>query len=455
MHPIYILSAVLCTCIFLSGCVRHEKEYPLSKDLMAIESAGIDPISDSLLTHPQRCGIMDKEHFIVYVLQHHPLIQAERQKVAAAMQQRAQVIAWDDPILSFETDPTDINKRTTGFEISQTLPNLDSNLIQGSIADKEVVIAKNGLRDVELNLALEAGTLYNNMWLIEQKEKINQELLAELHEMKELIILEHEDGERTLSDVLSAEIAYVHMEEAGITIETEKEDLLAKLRTMLNFRLDESLPFLGDCENTFSAPSRPTLVQMLAIAERKRPDMRILHLSLENAHYNLGLAYREFMPRFNVWVTAGMLKIEKDSTSLGLSFNLPLQLPKRCARVEQEKAKIRQVKAQIRGKVKDIHKEVIQAYNAYQCARKRYMLYDKRLVPILEQKAKMHEEAAEHSHSSINTFFSINQEISDAQLMLEEAKTTWITRMHELEKTLGLLPNTLLNMDDHTGPFGL
>jgi cobalt-zinc-cadmium efflux system outer membrane protein len=313
------------------------------------------------------------------------------------------------------------------------------------IAEKELVIFDNRLRDAERLLKQEVKTTFydlllanGRLGLAQKAEDINSRLLWISSER-------FAAGEVAELDVNLAKVEASRAEGRKIDVERELAPVQQRLLLLMGSPPGEQLTVCGSLNASLLAGE---LVSLKKQAKENRHDLKSLKTETEKAEAEVLLAGADRLP--NVTVGLGYSRensltslggIEEKSTDnlIGLKISVPLALfDRNQAGLQQANARRNSAESRYLFALQSIEREVDATYARLASAQKAVALYRTGILPQLEQNLKLMQEAYQLGEVGIMAVIEEQKkfiEVNDSYLV---ALYNWNTAVAKLEASVGI-----------------
>jgi len=389
-------------------------------------------------------AVLDRRALVEEVLRRNPGLEFARQAWRAALARYPQETALDDPMFGTGIAPASFGSQTVrdgySFELSQAFPFPGKLELRGEAALAEAEASDHDYEAARLRIATMASTLFDAYYLASRALVINAQHLQLLEELQRVALAQYEAGTVSQQDPLQAETERAMLEHRQIELETEERLAAAQIDALLHRAPDRVLP---------PAPDRlevelPTDLELGALTQRAladRPELRAAAARIEARSSKVALARREFFPDFAVWAKYDSFWQERDlEPAVGFSLNVPLELGRRRAALEQADAELararseeQRVEDQVRLSVVSSVERVLEAHHLLELSRDR-------LLPAARDRVAAARAAYETGQTSFLALIDAERGLRDAELAYEDALTKLSRRRAELDRATGRLP---------------
>lgn len=315
--------------------------------------------------------VLDLKTAMELMIAHSPVLQRERQGIAAARGNLIDARQFPNPALDissesyplFESNPGSFfNQQELTFRVGQTLETAGKRGKRMAVATKDIDVVQSSVQDTLRQLKLELKTRYYGVALAQAQLQLAQELLTQYDDVLRVNEARYKQGEtsgleysrlqterfRFLSDLANAELQVRNSRAALL-------EIIGMVDLNADFTVAE--PVKGSVPN-------PALADLFLRAEDGRPDLRAQRQRLERERLNIKLQRASRVP--DITPSAGYKRdFGQNTIAFGLNFSLPVfnRNQGAIARAEAESRRQDFEVARVRLQVR---REVQQAYNALQ-----------------------------------------------------------------------------------------
>jgi len=308
----------------------------------------------------------NRAELIRRVLERNPTVRAARYAWRAALARYPQLTALDDPMFSYDLRPRSIGSdevhTANDFGVSQAIPFPGKLALRGEAALAEAESAQSDVEAERVQLAALASRLFDEYWLTERALETNAQHAALLDDAHRATLSRYAAGSGSQQDVLAAETEQGMLSHQERELAANRRIVVERLNLLLHRAPELSLPpppreiESGASSHDFDAPA------LIARALEGRPELRGLAAMVRAREAELGLARREFLPDFKVrggyetsWQEDPLKPV------VGVELNVPLQLGRRRAALEEADARLSREQSRVRALEDRIRFEVTSA----------------------------------------------------------------------------------------------
>ncbi len=396
---------------------------------------------------PDTTGILDLQALLAEAAAMNPSLRAARLEADALGTRRRQVSALPDPTVMVSLQPfpmlTGHGFQRSMWSLEQMIPFPGTLRLRGAIADLGAGIAGDEAEALAQDLALQVKQAYYELYRIQEQDRRIAGFQDQLRAFEEVAATRYEVGVGRQQDILKAQV-----EQNQLRIRREQ---LAEARRsgleMLARLLDrpDATSLAGAVRVT--APALDAAPQtLLALALARRPEAHALRRADEQAHREIDLARRAFLPDFTVNATYFDMRAADapptadgtDAFGIGLGVRLPLWRGKLRANLEEAEVNRRQVEARLDALEAAFRTQIDDLLSQLDRRQRQLDLYRNTLIPQAET-------TLEATLSAYNTGRADFLDLLDADrtlfaLHLDEAETftRYLQATAALERALGV-----------------
>lgn len=419
-----------------------DRFHSLSEDWRRFEAAaspadGGEPLFES-------APFLERRELVRLVLERNPTARAARYAWRAALARYPQVTALDDPVLGAGVAPRSIGSNSVHdapkFDLSQKLPFPGKLRLRGEAALAEAEAASHDYEAVRLRLATMASLLFDDYYLTARSLEINDEHVALLEEFQRIATTRYEAGESSKHDPLQAEVQRTHALHRAVVLETSLRVTTEQLNALLHRPPKAALP---PPPRRAIAPSDPPEAAEVLIEQAlvDDPALAAAEARVGTEASRVALARREYFPDFTLVGSHNQLWQENDlQTFVGLQLNVPLQLGRRKAAVEEAEARLEVARSQRSAIEDEVGLAVQSGVDRLAEARHVERLYRDRLLPAGRDQLDAARSGFETGRNSFLALIDAERNLLDVELGHEEALANLGRRRAELDRARGRVP---------------
>ena len=385
-------------------------------------------------------GELNVETLVSEVLARNPSLAAMRASWQAAVERFPQVTALDDPQFSYGLAPETIGNRRLDlgqkFDLSQKLPWPGKLSTHGEMVLREAEAAGEDFEAERLRLTEAAREGFFDWYYVHRAIEINdfnRELLLEFRRIAET---RYATGLASKQDALQAEVSHQHLAHRGVVLARMREVALERLNTLLDRPAKAALP---PPPRTIRAP-RPIApldrLESAAIAER--PVLEAQRRRIEAREADVHLAELEYFPNLMVTATYNTLWGEEELRPMGgVGINVPIQLERRRAALDEARAKLQQARSLLDQKEAEVRFEVAKAAEELEEQTHVVRLYSTSIVPASQESLAAARSGYEAATNDFLTLIDAERALMLAQLAYEEGLSGYHKALARLERAVG------------------
>ncbi|TMQ57426.1 MAG: TolC family protein [Candidatus Eisenbacteria bacterium] len=413
---------------------------------IAAQEAGIpvgpgapSPSLDSLLLTPS----LDLRLLERAVLARNSTLGAMRASWRAAQAAADQAAAFEDPMVEVSSAPRTWSGSSVDpaymVEISQRVPIFGQRGLKGRAARASARAIGEDYQSARLDLIRETRRAYYESYFVMRSQGVNAELKNLLGQLRRVALTKYSSGSAGLEDVLQAEMELAMLDQQEIALARQSRVLQAQLNALL--QRDPGSPLSNPPQKITEGgvPSRVDSLQQLA--KELRPELRGWAAQREARKADLSLARRQRLPDFTFsarydryWEAAEV------RPSVGVAFNLPIQLGRlraaeREARagVEQAEARRQESEARVASEVESALAEVWESWHEI------HILQD-RVVPSAERVLLAIRASYENNRLDFPALLNAERDVARARLQLDAARVANLQALANLDRAVGVAP---------------
>ena len=390
-------------------------------------------------------ALLERGRLVEQVLRRNPTLAAARSAWRAALARYPQETALDDPMLGYTVAPRSLESGTGApgniVELSQAVPFPGKLALRGEAALDAADAAGHDFEGDRLRLATAASLLFDRWYEVARALEINREHRALVEELRRSALARYAAGAAGPQDALAAELEGAELLHQGVELESDRTLVAAQIEALLHLPTDGAVP---PPPSVLALPPRSDTAESdwLAQALASRPDLAAARSREERGQSELALARREFLPDFRVKAAYdGTMDAAELRPQVGLELNVPLQLGRRRAAVEQAQAELdrqrsetARVEDQVRLEVRTAVVRLHEAWHGLEIARDR-------VLPAARDRLAAARAAFESGDRPFSELLDAERRLRDVELEVEQASTRVTARTAELESAAGRIPD--------------
>ncbi len=357
----------------------------------------------------------------------------------AAAQKYPQVVSLADPTFMSLMAPGSFNDPNfqSSFMVgaSQQLPWPGKRQWRGQIARAETSVASAEAGDLAVQLAAATRTAFYDYYLARRQLELVNDNSRRLQDFRDVARAKYEANEVTQQDILQADVELIELARQQVELQRGANVTIARINTLLHRLPNSALPPPPRSVATPQFLPEPELLYQLAIG--RRPDLAAVAARLRAEQSQLQLAYKEFLPDFDVggrydqfWDRANQ------RGQINVNMNVPVYQGKREAAAREAMWRINQRRAEYEQQIDTIRNDVQAAYERVNESRQVFELYDRRILPAIDQNIKAARAGYEASRLAFLSLIEAQRQLIDGQMKWVEALAAYHRRVAELEQAL-------------------
>ncbi|MGA9521702.1 MAG: TolC family protein [Myxococcaceae bacterium] len=388
---------------------------------------------------------LDRAVLVREVVARNPDIGAARAAWSAAEQRIPQVTALSDPTVSVGVAPFSFGGHgaahpgvTVGIE--QMIPFPGKLSLKGDMAAAEAAAMRGDLDAMKLELALMASSMFDDWYVVHRALEVNAHHLEAMRQLKRSASAQYAVGRATQGDPLQAEVELARMERERLMLESEQQQLQAKMNALLHLLPGSVIPPPPPKLET-SAKELPGMAELQAEAIRLRPELATARARLTGAEAGVAMAKREYLPDFGVMAEYdSMWPDPMHRFMAGVMVEVPIQLGRRKAAVEEARAQQTRMQHEEESRLNRIRAEVAQMRARVEEAQRILALYDSRLIPAARNRLTAARAAFETGGGNFMALVDAENELREMELQQHVADADVRRRLAELDRAVGRVP---------------
>jgi outer membrane protein TolC len=424
-----------------AGCASapQVKRYHAQRALLEREqaSAGSAADTDAL----GAAAVLSRRDLVSRVLARNPGIESARAAWQAALARYPQEVSLPDPSFGYGVRPRSFSSSEVDpaqdFELSQPLPFPGKLGLRGEMALAFADAAGQGVAAERVRLAALTSILFDEYWLADRSLETNGQHLASLETWHAAALARYAAGTGSQLDVLAAEVEQALLLHTGIEVAAERRIVAERINTLLHRA--PALPLPPPPRALDSVPEHDLDID--ALFERalaRRPELRARVAETRAREAAVALAERDFLPDFTL---RGAYEGSWQETPLrpfvGIELNLPIQLGRRYAALDEANALLARGRSRTRGLEDRVRFEVTAAVERLREARHLLELSRDRLLPAALGRVGSARAAFETGQVGFLELVEAQRALRAAEFGEHEAEASLSRRHAELARAIG------------------
>jgi outer membrane protein TolC len=387
---------------------------------------------------------LERATVVEAVLARNPSVDAARAALRAALAEVDQVRAFEDPMLGYELAPLSIASSEVPFghaiSIRQKLPfpGKRNRAAEVALAMAEAEAAEIGV--VRLELAQMASQLYDDYYVAARALEINTHHKGQLEQIKKSAEAQYVAGRAAQQDPIQAEVELADLERERITLDAERDQIVARLNGLLHRAPGAALPAPAADLAIASAP-QGTSAELQDLALRMRPQRAAAGARIRAARAKIAVAERAFYPDVELMASySSMWDMPEHRWMAGVMIEIPIQRGKRRAAVEQAEAETERATFEDARVVDEIRVEVDRAHRQVTEAQALVDIYATKLLPAATAQVESARAGFVAAQNSFLALVGAQKNLRDVELSLAMAKAELSRRRAALSRVVGIVP---------------
>lgn len=379
---------------------------------------------------------------ISYAQSRNPTIEVAKHRIEQARQTIPQVTSLDDPM--FTVAPVGRMAQTADGEVglmaslSQKLPLSDKLGIRGLVAEQQVKIATEQLRQTQLAVTRDVKQVYWSYQLAVQTMAVIKEQRDLMQQFNEAANAAYRAGRSDQQDLLRITVEISTLDNRMTTATQQQQSAMARLNSLLNRPASAPLS-LQTPPNEIE--DNPIEQDWQKLAYDNAPQLRMIHLAIEQARKQLKLAHLQRIPDLTVVLNyaavsdsgTSMAANGTDQIYAGLGINLPIWQDKLDAAERQAIARIHELISQLVAENNQLQYAVADAYQRVESQRKQDELYHSTILPQAQQVVDSALSQYRAGRGSFLNLIDNWRKLLEIELMTHRNHTLWKQDLAQLQ----------------------
>ncbi len=363
-----------------------------------------------------------------------------------------QAKALDDPMVMFRLqnmltrEPGVFNLDPTSAKvvgISQQIPFWGKRSLREKVALSEAESYKWAFEERKLELKKMVKESYYQLWAVKKMLGIIDKNLKILSNFLTINELKYSVGQGVQQDIYKAGLEKSKMLDMQISLQQQRKSLEANLNYLLYRQGNTPIGTFADFTLPRVSLSREQLIE---IALNNRPQLKSLASLVNKAEASRSLAKKESYPDFNLSaeymfrepITTGMATDPGyNMFSVGLSFNLPIQLQKRRAMVAESTFERSMATEELNALKNSISYTINDILAQLDRRRQQVELYKGGIIPQSEQSLESALISYRVNKVDFLTLLDSRMNLFNYERELNESKAEYMMKLAQLEAVVG------------------
>lgn len=375
-------------------------------------------------------------NFLRFALLNQPRVRAAYFDWAAAAERITVARSLPDPQLTFESDIADIVMTVMpGF--MQMFPGPGKLKAAAGVATAESQAKYYAFESAVLQTAFEIKRTFYNLRFLDERIRINREMLNLLAQLEQVARLQNAAGKVTLQDVYQAQIEQEQLATEIANLEDSRRPLLAQFKAALGLTRDQPDPPVPTAFETTLPDVKAD--ELLATAFARNPRLKAMEAEVRLAEANIVLAAKSKEPDFSL----GLMADAKASPTMFrplAGMTLPIWRDKIAAQIAE--AQTRKKAADARLTTEQIMLTVDFAMKSYDYreATRMLALLQNQLIPKARQSLEIARSGYRSGQIELSDLIDAERALLEFQLSEVEAHTRGQIALAELSLLIAGVP---------------
>lgn len=384
---------------------------------------------------------LSRRDLVSRVLSRNPGIEASRATWQAALARYPQAISLPDASFGYVVRPRSLSSSKVDpahdFELSQPIPFPGKLGLRGEMALALADAAGAGLEAERVRLAALASMSFDEYWLAHRALETNAQHLTWLKEWQTAALARYAAGTGPQLDVLAAETELAMLLHSEIEISANRRIAAERINLLLHRPQAFPLPAPPRALEPVSGHDLDTGV-LIEQALARRPELRAREAETRANEAAVALAEREFLPDFKLQGGyQGAMQETPLRPFVGIEFNLPIQLGRRRAALDEANALLARGRSRSRGLEDRVRFEVTSAVEGMLEAQHLLELSRERLLPVAHDRVGSAHAAFQTGQVGFLELVDAERALRAAEFGEHEAEASLSRRHAELARALG------------------
>lgn len=388
---------------------------------------------------------LDREALVAAVLARNPSINAARHAWRSALADFPQSTALADPMASYMFAPLSIAGDVPfGQEVmlTQPLPFPGKLERRGARVLAEADAMRGDFESTRLGLVLMASMFHAEYFANGRALAINDEHAALLAVIRGTLQARFETGDETLQGPLGAEMELADIERERVRLVADRDVVVARMNELLHRAPTAPLPpppeTLSNGEGTVDENNADALLQE---SIEKRPELAVVRARIKAAQAEIEMAQAESWPDFSLSASYNSMWADlPHQFMIGGSVDIPIQLGRRAAAVDQAESRRRQQDAELLARIDAVRTEVETERRRVIEAKSVLTSYDERTLPLAQALVDAAQAGVQTSRTSFLELLQAERALRTAKLERARAVAVLHEQIAKLERALGRAP---------------
>lgn len=373
------------------------------------------------------------DNYLAHAMTHHPGLAAAFHEWRAALERVPQARAWADPQLSYTAFVRRSMNRQTA-SLSQAFPWYGRLRARSEVAMAEARAAEQTFEQQRSAVVAAVKQAYADYALLGRSLDVLRESQRILEDVAASAATRYTAGEVAYADRVRAEVAVEQARDELLSLEAQRDPLVAQLNVAIGRPSHHDLPLPGQLPQPTLDADEPTLLAWLA---ESNPALQALAYETTGRRHGLRLARQNRIPDLMLGVEYMDMLEMGDQVGLMASISLPLW-PER-TRAERREA-LAAFGAATHARTQRRHEleaELRLAYARFRDADRRLSLYEQTLIPLAREALEAAEASYAAGESAFDAITQTQVALQEAQLIFQRVSVDRYQRLTEIERLVG------------------
>jgi outer membrane protein TolC len=239
--------------------------------------------------------------FLTYAMLNQPQVEAAYYDWSASVENITVTRSLPDPQLTFQMDIKNIvTSVMPGF--MQQFPGPGKLRTQAKVATADSQAKYFTFESAVLQTAYDVKQSYYRLWFLDEKIRVDREMLRLLSELERIARAQNDVGQVTLQDVYRAQIEEDRLKTEIANLEDSRHPLQAQFKAVLGLTREHPVPLLPGHFEATTLDLSPE--QILDTAFARNPQLKAMEAEVRQAQASLDLAYKAKVPDFSLGLMA-------------------------------------------------------------------------------------------------------------------------------------------------------
>ncbi len=375
-------------------------------------------------------------NFLRFALLNQPRVRAVYFDWAAAAERITVARSLPDPQLTFESDIAEIVMTIMpGF--MQMFPGPGKLKAAASVAIAESQAKYYAFESAVLQTAFEIKRTFYNLRLLDERIRINREMLNLLAQLEQVARLQNAAGKVTLQDVYQAQIEQEQLTAEIANLEDSRRPLLAQFKAALGLtRAQPDPPVPTAFETTLPDVNAD---ELLATAFARNPRLKTMEAELRLAEANIVLAAKSKVPDFSLGLMADAKAVPTMVRPLA-GMTLPIWRDKIAAQIAEAQTRKKAADARLTNEQIMLTVDLAMKLYEYREATRALALLQNQLIPKARQSLEIGRSGYRSGQRELSDLIDAERALLKFQLAEVEAHTRRQIALAELSLLIAGVP---------------